>query len=313
MADQLEYIDIEEVEVEELEADELATTEFVHRDEGFDAYMRKINKYPMLTVEEEYDYIKRWQKSRDSRALDKVVNSHLRLAARIAGGYLGYGLPFEDLLSEGSVGILKAVDRFDVSKGFRFSTYATWWIQAAVKEYILRMWSMVRLGTTANQKKLFFQLRRLKRDLRAVDDNELPDDYIDQISDELKIDRNEVLDMNQRMAGQDFSLNAQLVDEEGTEWQDTLEDDKDDQETDLVNRDLHSKRSMLLVDALEGLTEREYMIFSRRHLSEEPPTLAIIADEMGMSRERVRQIEAAAYDKVQRFVTMKATEQRMTA
>ncbi len=309
MTEQIEFVVIEEEEeLVELEAPQLA-----FQDEGFSAYMRKINKYPMLTVEEEYDCVTRWQTTRDSRALDKLVNSHLRLAARIAGGYLGYGLPFEDLLSEASVGILKAVDRFDTSKGFRFSTYATWWIQAAVKEYVLRMWSMVRLGTSANQKKLFFQLRRLKRDMRAVEENEIPEDYIDQISLELNIARDEVIDMNQRMAGPDFSLNSQLVDEEGTEWQDTLEDDNEDQETTLVNRDQHAKRSMLLTDALQALSEREYIIFSRRHLSDDPPTLAIIADEMGMSRERVRQIEVAAYDKVQRAVRSKATEQRMTA
>lgn len=307
MTEQIELEIIEEVE----ELVELETPSANHRDEGFDAYMRQISRYPMLTIEEEYDYIKRWQKHRESRALDKLVNSHLRLAAKIAGGYLGYGLPLEDLLSEGTVGILKAVDRFDTEKGFRFSTYATWWIQAAVKEYILRSWSMVRLGTSANQKKLFFQLRKLKMQMRSVDANELPSDYIEQISRELDIGYDEVLDMNNRMSGPDFSLNAQLADDEGAEWQDALEDERDDQETALISTNEQSVRSGLLASALKGLTEREYRIFSLRHLNDDPPTLSIIADEMGISRERVRQIEAAAFNKVQRSVRSQATEQRV--
>jgi RNA polymerase sigma-32 factor len=312
MTDLLEEEQIEQEQ--EIEAPvELAAGKSSRQTDGLDAYIRKINKYPMLSVEDEYECVLNWQKTRDSRALDKLVNSHLRLAARIASGYMGYGLPYADLLSEGSVGILKAVDRFDVEKGFRFSTYASWWIQSAIKEYILRMWSMVRLGTTANQKKLFYQLRRLKRDMRAVEDNEIPDDYIDQISLELNIDRKEVVDMNLRMGGPDFSLNAPLVNEEGSEWQDALEDERENQEDAYMDRDQKSKRSELLVYALGALTEREYRIFTSRHLSEDPQTLGVIADELGLSRERIRQIEAAAMRKVTRAVKSKAVENRISA
>ncbi len=308
MADLLEAEQIEELEEAEVHAAGISSTQ----EDGLDLYLRQIRKYPMLTTEEEYDCITRWQESRDSRALQKVVNSHLRLAAKIASGYMGYGLPFDDLLSEGSVGILKAVDKFDVSMGFRFSTYATWWIQAAIKEYVLRMWSMVRLGTNATQKKLFFQLRRIKRDLRAVEANEIPDDYIDQISKELKVPRKDVMDMNLRMAGPDFSLNVAMADEDGSEWQDTLEDEADDQETKLVDRDTQSKRSALLAHALESLDEREYAIFSRRQLSENPPTLNVMAEEMGLSRERIRQLEERALNKVKKAVRSKAVEQRIS-
>lgn len=307
MTDLIEEEKIEDVdETEEHEAGVSSQQE-----DGLDIYLRQIRKYPMLSVEEEYECVARWQDHRDSFALKKLVNSHLRLAAKIASGYMGYGLPFADLLSEGSVGILKAVDRFDVEKGFRFSTYASWWIQAAIKEYVLRMWSMVRLGTSSTQKKLFFQLRRIKRDLRAVDENEIPDDYIDQISTELNVPRKDVVDMNQRLSGPDYSLNMTLTDEEGGEWQDTLEDERDDQETTYVNRDLNSKRSQLLAYALESLNEREYLIFSRRHLTDNPPTLAVVADDLGLSRERIRQIEEKAMDKVKKAVKSKAIEQRI--
>jgi RNA polymerase sigma-32 factor len=300
---------LEEEKIEEVE--EHAAGVSSQQEDGLDLYLRQIRKYPILTAEIEYDCVTRWQENRDSLALKKLVNSHLRLAAKIASGYMGYGLPFDDLISEGSVGILKAVDKFDISKGFRFSTYASWWIQAAIKEYVLRMWSMVRLGTNASQQKLFFQLRRLKHEMRSVDENEIPDDYIDQISKDLNIPRKDVVDMNLRMAGPDYSLNTLLVEEEGSEWQDAIEDEADDQETTYINHDVQAKRTQLLNYALESLNEREYKIFIRRQLSENPPTLNIMAEEMGLSRERIRQIEEKALDKIKKAVRAKAIEQRI--
>jgi RNA polymerase sigma-32 factor len=313
MTEILESENLVEIEEEEEAPAELEAGKTSRQQDGFDLYLRKINKYPLLTVEEEYDCINRWQESRDSRALDKLVNSHLRLVARIAAGYKGYGLPMPDLVSEGSVGMMQAVDRFDTERGFRFSTYASWWIQSAIKEYVLRMWSMVRLGSTATQKKLFFQLRRLKQQLRAAEANEIPDDYIDQISQDLNVNRRDVMDMNLRLAGPDFSLNAPLAEEEGGEWMDILEDERDDQETAMMSRDETSRRSHLLAQALQALSPREYKIFFARHLSEDPLTLATMADELGLSRERIRQIEAAALNKVKRAVKSKAIEQRMIA
>lgn len=281
------------------------------QEDGLNQYLRKIRKYPMLTQEEEYEYVLRWQKYRDSQALKKLVNSHLKLVAKIASGYLGYGLPYSDLISEGSIGVMQALDRFDSERGFRFSTYASWWIKAAIKEYVLKSWSMVKLGTTSSQKKLFFQLRKLKHELRSTEGEGLPDDYIEQIAKELNVSRKDVEDMNQRMAGPDYSLNTPISTEEGGEWQDWLEDEKDDQETILVQQDEQKKRSALLEYALEYLNDREYIIFTRRNLAENPPTLAVIANEYGLSRERVRQIEAKAYDKVQKAMRKKAVEMRI--
>lgn len=286
--------------------------EYGGQDDNLENYLRKIRNYPMLTQEEEYECVVRWQQSRDSKALNKLVNSHLRLAARIAANHKGYGLSFDDMLSEGSIGILKAVDRFDVSKGFRFSTYATWWIQAAIKEFVMRNWSMVKLGTSAAQKKLFFKLRKMKRELRDVDDNEIPDDYIEQIAAELEVDIEDVHDMNMRMSGQDFSLNVSVINEdEGSEWQDILEDESNDQETGLIISDEKKKQSEVLKYALGSLNEREYLVFCRRQLTDNPPSLHILSVELGISRERVRQIEEKSLWKVKRAVKSKSVENRI--
>lgn len=306
MLDQVETILEEDVEVIEF----LPTNSNKHL-ESIDIYLKKIRSYPMISQKDEYEAITRWKEHRDSRALEKITHSHLRLAAKISAGYMGYGLPFDDLLSEASLGIIKAIDRFDIHREVRFSTYASWWMHAAIKDYVLRMWSSVRLGTSASQKKLFFQLRSLKQKLRSIEDNEIPDDYIQQISQQLDIPEKEVRDMGLRMAGQDYSLNVALGEEDGMEWQDVLEDDVLNQEDKMVSDNFDHKKSMLLRQALEALDEREYVIFYRRNLTENPSTLQTLSTELSISRERVRQIEEKAMLKVTRTIKSKALEQRI--
>ncbi len=277
------------------------------------AYLRKIQKFPILSAEEEYQLAKRWQENKDQKALQKLVNSHLRLVAKIAHGYKGYGFPFSDLMSEGTVGIMQALDRFDPEKGFRLSTYATWWIHASIKEFVLKSWSLVKIGTTAAQKKLFFSLRRLKNELQKLEEREgrITEEIIAKISETLDVTKQEVRDMDSRMASQDYSLNTPISAEMEGEWIDWLEDDSENQEIKYVAREELSKKRELLDYALGYLNPREVQIFKSRFLSEDPPTLNVIAQDFNLSRERVRQIEIQAFKKVQKAMRQKAIEMRM--
>lgn len=274
----------------------------VSSSDGLTQYLGEIRNFPMLAPEEEYMLAKRWREHGDRQAAHKLVTSHLRLVARIAMDYRGYGLPVADLISEGHIGLMQAVKKFDPEKGFRLATYAMWWIRASIQEYILHSWSLVKMGTTAAQKKLFFNLRRLKSQLNALDDKDLPPEQVQQIANELNVSEHEVVDMNRRLSGPDHSLNAPLtIDGEG-EWQDFLADERSNQEVKLIESDENRQRTLLLTNALSKLDPREKRIMEARALSEEPMTLEDLSQEFGISRERVRQIEARALAKVQKDV-----------
>ena len=270
--------------------------------DSLNRYLREAWKFPMLTAEEELMLAERFKASGDVDAAHKLVTSHLRLVAKIAMGYKGYGLPVADLISEGSVGLMKAVKKFEPDKGFRLSTYAMWWIRASVTEYILQSWSMVRLGTMAAQKKLFFSLRRTKRQLAIVDNGELTDEQADAIAERTNATVGEVQQINRRLASRDYSLNAPLSIDEGGEHQDLLQDDRPNPERQVSDEQLTSLRHNVVGEALDNLNERDRDIFARRHLSEEPPTLEELGTEYGISRERVRQLEARAFKKVSEFL-----------
>ena len=263
-------------------------------------YLQEIRKFPMLSPEEEYALAKRWQETGDLEAAHKLVTSHLRLVAKIAMGYRGYGLPIGELISEGNVGMMQAVKRFDPERGFRLATYAMWWIRAAIQEYILHSWSLVKMGTTAAQKKLFFNLRRLKGEMQAIEDGDLKPEQVAKIAKDLDVPEQDVIQMNRRLASADHSLNAPVrVDGEG-EWQDWLVDDSDNQETELAEREDMGQRKALLANALATLNERERHILIERRLKDEPTTLEDLSHQYGISRERVRQIEVRAFEKLQR-------------
>ena len=264
----------------------------------------------MLEPSEEYMLAKSWKDKEDIKAAHKLVTSHLRLVAKIAMGYRGYGLPIADLISEGNLGMMHAVKKFEPEKGFRLATYAMWWIKAAIQEYILRSWSLVKIGTTAGQKKLFFNLRRIKGQIQAIDEGDLKPEQVTEIATRLDVSETEVISMNQRMAGNDRSLNVPLSrDGEGTgEWQDWLEDDNTDQETNFAEHEEYNARRDLMVDAMQALNLREQRILEARRLAEPPLTLEDLAVEFGVSRERIRQIEVRAFEKVQKAVRDKATE-----
>ena len=269
---------------------------------GLTRYLDEIRRFPMLQPEEEYMLAKRWREHQDPAAAEKLVTSHLRLVAKIAMGYRGYGLPIAEVISEGNVGLMQAVKRFEPEKGFRLATYAMWWIKAAIQEYILRSWSLVKMGTTANQKRLFFNLRRVKSQIQALDEGDLRPDQVTHIATKLGVSEDEVVSMNRRLGG-DASLNAPVrADEEGAEWQDWLVDHSDDQETQLAERQELDDRRKLLASALGVLNERERRIFEARRLAEAPITLEELSAEFGISRERVRQIEVRAFEKVQEAV-----------
>jgi RNA polymerase sigma-32 factor len=273
---------------------------------GLARYLEEIRRFPMLEPQEEYMLAKRWQEHEDARAAQKLVTSHLRLVARIAMGYRGYGLPIGEVISEGNVGLMQAVKRFDPDKGFRLATYAMWWIRAAIQEYILRSWSLVKMGTTAAQKKLFFNLRKLKGQLQAFEEGDLRPDQVQKIATKLGVSEEDVISMNRRLAG-DSSLNAPLrADADGGEWQDWLVDDTTDQETLLVDREEMDSRRGYLTSAMGTLTPRERRIFEARRLSDEPLTLEELSSEFGVSRERIRQIEVRAFEKVQKAVKKSA-------
>ena len=274
-------------------------------------YLQEIRKFPMLEADEEYMLAKRWREHGDTEAAHRLVTSHLRLVAKIAMGYRGYGLPINELISEGNVGMMQAVKRFDPDRGFRLATYAMWWIRAAIQEYILHSWSLVKMGTTAAQKKLFFNLRKLKGQLQAIEEGDMSPENVKKIAQELDVSEDEVVSMNRRLASPDHSLNAPLrIDGEG-EWQDWLVDERESQEAALAEREELSKRRKLLTHAMKSLNERERNILTERRLKDEPTTLEDLSKEYGISRERVRQIEVRAFEKLQKSIRNAAIEERL--
>ncbi|HKI15418.1 MAG TPA: RNA polymerase sigma factor RpoH [Roseiarcus sp.] len=268
---------------------------------GLARYLQEIKRFPMLEPQEEYMLAKRWREHGDREAAHKLVTSHLRLVAKIAMGYRGYGLPIGEVISEGNVGLMQAVKRFEPDKGFKLATYAMWWIRASIQEYILRSWSLVKMGTTASQKKLFFNLRKAKSRISALDDGDLRDDQVESISKRLGVNKQDVVDMNRRLGG-DASLNSPLREGGEGEWQDWLVDESADQEAQLADREESDARMGALRSALTVLNPRERRIFEARRLADEPITLEELSAEFGVSRERVRQIEVRAFEKVQEAV-----------
>jgi len=277
---------------------------------GLNRYLDEIRKFPMLEPQEEYMLAKRFSEHQDRNAAHRMVTSHLRLVAKIAMGYRGYGLPIGEVVSEGNVGLMQAVKKFEPDRGFRLATYAMWWIKAAIQEYILRSWSLVKMGTTANQKRLFFNLRRLKGRIQAIDDGDLRPDQVKEIATKLKVSEEEVVSMNRRLGG-DASLNAPIKASEGDsgQWQDWLVDDHDNQEEILIEQDELDNRRTMLGNALKVLNDRERRIFEARRLREDPVTLEELSSEFDISRERVRQIEVRAFEKVQDAVREAALAQ----
>ncbi len=276
---------------------------------GLTRYLVEIRRFSMLSHEEEYMLARRWHEHDDIDAAHTLVTSHLRLVAKIAMGYRGYGLPVSELISEGNVGMMQAVKRFDPDRGFRLATYAMWWIRAAIQEYILHSWSLVKMGTTAAQKKLFFNLRKLKGQLQAIDDGDLPDETVSEIARRLSVPEAEVISMNRRMASADHSLNAPLKVDGNGEWIDWLVDNEDDQETRYAEEEELAQRREMLAEAMGVLNDRERHIFSARRLSEDPQTLEELSQVYGVSRERVRQIEVRAFEKVQKAIRDNLAEQ----
>ncbi|MEZ5856580.1 MAG: RNA polymerase sigma factor RpoH [Hyphomicrobiaceae bacterium] len=273
---------------------------------GLARYLEEIRRFPMLEPNQEYMLAKRWQEHQDSDAAEQLVTSHLRLVARIAMGYRGYGLPIGEVISEGNVGLMQAVKRFEPDKGFRLATYAMWWIRASIQEYILRSWSLVKMGTTAAQKKLFFNLRRVKGQIQALEDGDLRPDQVKQIATQLGVPEEDVISMNRRMSG-DAPLNAPVrADSESGEWQDWLVDDTPNQEEQLAESEELSRRRSYLATAMSALNDREKRIFEARRLQDDPATLEDLSTEFGVSRERIRQIEVRAFEKVQRAVQKSA-------
>jgi len=272
---------------------------------GLARYLQEIRRFPMLEPQEEFMLAKRWREHGDREAAHRLVTSHLRLVAKIAMGYRGYGMPISEMISEGNVGLMQAVKRFEPERGFRLATYAIWWIKAAIQEYILRSWSLVKMGTTANQKKLFFNLRKAKREISALEEGDLHPDHVKLIAHRLGVGEQEVVEMNRRLGG-DASLNAPIREEgESVEWQDWLTDESTSQEENLAASEEAKNRHAALIESLSALNARERRIFELRRLAEEPVTLEELAKEFGVSRERVRQIEVRAFEKVQNAVKLR--------
>ncbi|SNB63360.1 RNA polymerase, sigma 32 subunit, RpoH [Arboricoccus pini] len=267
---------------------------------GLSRYLDEIRRFPMLEAEQEYMLAKSWREHADVDAAHQLVTSHLRLVAKIAMGYRGYGLPMNEIISEGNVGLMQAVKRFDPERGFRLATYAMWWIRAAIQEYILHSWSLVKMGTTAAQKKLFFNLRRLKSQMQQIEEGDLSPDVVREIATTLEVTEQDVIDMNRRLEGPDHSLNAMLRSDSETEWQDWLVDDSSSQEQVLAEEDELSHRRGMLDEAMKALNERERHILTERRLKDEPTTLEDLSSQYGISRERVRQIEVRAFEKLQK-------------
>ena len=273
-------------------------------------YLQEIRKFPLLTPEEELDLSRRWRDQEDTKAAHRLVTSHLRLVAKIAMGYRGYGLPVGDLISEGNVGMMQAVRRFDPERGFRLATYAMWWIRAAIQEYILHSWSLVKMGTTAAQKKLFFNLRRLKGQMQAIEDGDLQPEQVAKIAHALAVTEDEVISMNRRLGAPDHSLNAPIQMDGDGEWQDWLVDDAQSQESELADREELTGRQTLLARALATLNDRERHILTERRLKDEPTTLEDLSVQYNISRERVRQIEVRAFEKLQHSMKQQVEAQR---
>ena len=272
-------------------------------------YLSDIRKFPLLEPQEEFMLAKRWREHGDSKAAHRLVTSHLRLVAKIAMGYRGYGLPVAELISEGNVGMMQAVKRFDPDRGFRLATYAMWWIRASIQEYILRSWSLVKMGTTAAQKKLFFNLRKAKSEISALEEGDLHPDHVAQIATKLGVTNEDVISMNRRLSGPDSSLNSPLRSDSESEWQDWLVDDQTvSQETTVAENEERTQRMGLLGEAMTGLTDRERHILTERRLKDDPTTLEELASEYGVSRERVRQIEVRAFEKLQKAMRAAAIE-----
>ena len=281
-------------------------------DGGLSRYLTEIRKFPMLPKDEEFMLAQRWKEHQDSEAAHKMVTSHLRLVAKIAMGYRGYGLPIGEVISEGNVGLMQAVKKFEPDKGFRLATYAMWWIRASIQEYILRSWSLVKMGTTAAQKKLFFNLRKAKSQIEAFQDGDLRPDQVSAIATKLGVLDSEVISMNRRLSGPDASLNAPLRSDSESEWQDWLADDNQvSQETVVAENEEKSLRMGLLQEAMVELTDRERHILTERRLKDDPTTLEELATQYGVSRERVRQIEVRAFEKLQKTMRQAAIAKNM--
>ena len=279
-------------------------------DNNLGRYLDQIKKFPMLTAEDEYNLAKDWLDKNNTKAAHKLVTSHLRLVAKIAMGYRGYGLPVADLIAEGNIGMMHAVKKFDPERGFRLATYAMWWIKAAIQEFVLRSWSQVKIGTTASQKKLFFNLRKIKSKINALDDGDLSPNQVNHIAKSLDVSEDDVISMNRRMLGGDHSLNAQMNKNDGeeTEWQDLLTDDRENQETLFEKHEEKTIRNKLMIDALNLLKSREKDIIIKRRLTDNPMTLEDLSQEYKVSRERIRQIENRAFEKLQEAMKLKANE-----
>ena len=283
-------------------------------DGSFDSYLQKIRKFPMLDAAEEYILAKNWKEKGDKESAHKLVTSHLRLVAKIATGYRGYGLPMNELVSEGNIGLMTAVKKFDPEKGFRLATYAMWWIKASIQEYILRSWSLVKIGTTAAQKKLFFNLRKMKNQIMKSDQSNLLPEQVTEIANRLNVTEDEVNSMDQRMKGPEASLNATITGEDGegeSEWQDWVVDENADHELLLAHRQETNKRKALLDKAMSILNDREKEILFDRRLNEEPKTLEELSQKFKISRERIRQIENRAFEKLQKEMLEQAKEQKL--
>ena len=282
----------------------------VSPDNNLGRYLDHIKKFPMLEAGEEYLLAKDWLEKQDTKAAHKLVTSHLRLVAKIAMGYRGYGLPIADLIAEGNIGMMHAVKKFDPEKGFRLATYAMWWIKASIQEFVLRSWSQVKIGTTASQKKLFFNLRKIKGKINALEDGDLTPNQVNHIAKTLDVSKDDVISMNRRMLGGDHSLNTQINrnDGEEAEWQDMLSDERDNQETRYVNHQEKNIRNKMMLEALDYLKPREKDIIIKRRLTDNPKTLEDLSQEYKVSRERIRQIETRAFEKLQTAVKNKAKE-----
>ena len=285
----------------------------VSPDNNLGRYLEHIKKFPMLEAGEEYLLAKDWLEKQDTKAAHKLVTSHLRLVAKIAMGYRGYGLPIADLIAEGNIGMMHAVKKFDPEKGFRLATYAMWWIKAAIQEFVLRSWSQVKIGTTASQKKLFFNLRKIKGKINALEDGDLTPNQVNHIAKTLDVSEDDVVNMNRRMLGGDHSLNSQINRQDGeeAEWQDLLTDERDNQETQYVNHQEKNIRNKMMLEALDYLKPREKDIIIKRRLTENPKTLENLSQEYKVSRERIRQIETRAFEKLQTVIKSKAKELKL--
>ncbi len=278
-------------------------------EQGLSRYLTEIRKFPMLPKEEEFMLAKRWLEHEDAEAAEKMVTSHLRLVAKIAMGYRGYGLPIAEVISEGNVGLMQSVKKFDPDKGFRLATYAMWWIRASIQEYILRSWSLVKLGTTAAQKKLFFNLRRIKGEINAIEQGDLRPEQVTEIATRLNVTEKEVISMNGRMSGSDASLNVPMGQDGDMEWMDWLADEEPNQAAEFADKQEHDARMDLLNQAMENLNEREQHILTERRLTDEPKTLEELSEVYSVSRERIRQIEVRAFEKLQKAMRNMAKEQ----